>query len=89
LRDRIELALREGVDEVVRERLAGAIRHALNEQRGSDGFDDIRLADSIRYELAESLRGELTEAVKNRIAESLRSRLADAIEAGVAQAQAS
>lgn len=83
LRERVETTCRENIDEVLRERLAGAIRVAIAEQRGSETVDVGRLAGVINYELAEVLRARICDGIRARTAEAVRTRLADAIRAGV------
>ena len=83
LRQRVEATCRENIDEVLRERLAGAIRVAIAEQRGEDSIDSGRLAEVITYELAEVLRARICDGIRARTAEAVRARLADAIRAGV------
>jgi len=83
LRDRVESTCRENIDQVLRERLAGATRVALAEQHGSEAVDGARLAEVITYELAEVLRARICDGIRARTAEAVRTKLADAIREGV------
>jgi hypothetical protein len=86
LRERVETTCRENIDEVLRDRLLGAIRVAVAEQRGSEKMDPGRLAEVITYELAEVMRARICDGIRARTAEAVRTRLADAIRDGVARA---
>ena len=86
LRERVEATCRENIDDVLGERLLGAIRVAIAEQRGVENVDAGRLAEVITYELAEVLRARICDGIRARTADAGRTRLADAIRDGVARA---
>ena len=86
LRERVEATCRENIDEVLRDRLLGAIRVAIAEQRGTENVDAGRLAEVITYELSEVLRARICDGIRARTADAVRTRLAGAIRDGVARA---
>lgn len=85
LKERVATTCRDNIDEVLRERLVGAVRLAIAEQRGGEHLDTGRLAEVIQYELAEVLRARICDGIRARTAEAVRTHLADAIRAGVAR----
>jgi len=85
LRERVETTCRDNIEDVLSERLLGAIRVAVVEQRGAEQVDVGRLAEVITYELAEVLRARICDGIRARTSEAVRTRLADAIREGVAQ----
>ena len=85
LRERVETTCRENIDDVLGERLVGAIRVAVAEQRGAEDVDVVRLAEVITYELGEVLRARICDGIRARTAEAVRTRLAEAIREGIAR----
>ena len=78
--------MRDRIEEVLHDRLAGAIRASVAEQLALHGsLDGERMADGIRYRLQEVMRERIAEGVRERIGDAVRDKLRDAIRTAVVE----
>jgi hypothetical protein len=82
-------AIKQNVEDVLRERLGTAIRSSYVEQKLLGGFDPEQFADSVRGRIAYVMRERLTDAIRERFHDVHRDRLRDAIRSAITQAHGS